>query len=117
MASSHMKRKGGNVVTKKMILERTDQLATLCTALETTLLEWEIWFRLIKSQKKCLTKEQWEFFISDGPIFTEITGKIMESIRQNIPQLEKDEAPEVPVRAGILGADGNVAEAPKKLIV
>lgn len=107
--SSFQKRKGGNTITKKMIAERMDQMATLCTALETTLMEWEIWFRLIKGQKKFLTTEQWENFILDGPIFTDITGKIMESVRKNVPELQKDESADVPVKPAILGADGNVA--------
>jgi hypothetical protein len=109
--SSSMKRKGGNVITKKMITERMENMATLMTAMETTLLEWEIWFRLIKSQKKFLTTEQWEAFITDGPIFSDITGKIMESVRQNVPKLEKDEDADVPPKPGILGADGNVANS------
>lgn len=115
--SSSMKRKGGNVITKKMIVDRTDQLATLCTALETTLMEWEIWFRLIADQKKFLSQAQWEAFITDGPIFTDITGKIMESVRANIPELKKDESADVPVKPGILGADGNVANASDKKII
>jgi hypothetical protein len=116
--SSSMKRKGGNVVTKKMISERMEQMATLTTLMETTLLEWEIWFRLIKGQKKFLTQEQWEAFITDGPIFSDMTGKIMESVRQNMPELKKDEDASVPPTPGILGADGNVANAtPNKIIV
>lgn len=116
--SSYMKRKGGNVVTKKMMTDRMEDMATLMTAMEATLMEWEIWFRLIKSQKKFLTAEQWEAFISDGPIFTEFTGKIMDSVRQNVPELQKDESADTPVAPGILGADGNVANtAPAKKII
>lgn len=118
--SSFMKRKGGNVVTKKMMTDRMEDMATLMTAMEATLMEWEIWFRLIKSQKKFLTAEQWEAFISDGPIFTDFTGRIMESVRQNVPELKKDESADEPVKPGILGADGNVAstaEPAKKIIV
>lgn len=119
MASSFLKRKGGNEITKKMILKRMEDMAALMTAMETTLMEWEIWYRLIKSQKKMLTNEQWEFFITDGPIFTEITSKIMESVRQNIPQIEKDESPDVPPKSAILDAKGNVASdnSAKKIIV
>lgn len=115
--SSFQKRPGGNTITKKMIQERMDNLATLTTALETTLMEWEIWYRLIASQKKFLTQQQWEAFVSDGPIFTEFTGKIMESIRENIPELVKDESADVPVKPGILDATGNVAAPESKKII
>lgn len=115
--SSFEKRKNGNVITKKMILERMDSLASLTTVMETTLMEWEIWYRLIASQKKFLTQEQWEAFVSDGPIFTDFTSKIMESIRANIPQLQKDESADVPVKPGILDGSGNVAAPANKTII
>lgn len=102
--SSFMKRKGGNTVTKKMVADRMEDMATLMTALEATLMEWEVWFRLIQQQKKSLTPEQFDFFLQDGPIFTEFTGKIMESIRSQMPKLE-ELAPEEP-KAPVLGADG-----------
>lgn len=117
MSSSFLKRKGGNTVTKKMILDRMENMATLMTAMETTLMEWEIWFRLIKGQKKFLTKEQWEAFITDGPIFTDITGKIMESIRQNVPEIQKDESADVPPTPAILDGSGNVAASDSKKII
>lgn len=115
--SSFQKRPGGNTITKKMIKERMDNLATLTTAMETTLMEWEIWYRLIAGQKKFLTQQQWEAFILDGPIFTEFTGKIMESIRENIPELTKDESADTPVKPGILDATGNVAAPEAKKII
>jgi hypothetical protein len=115
--SSYEKRAGGNVITKKMLKERMDNLATLTTAMETTLMEWEIWYRLIASQKKFLSQPQWEAFVSDGPIFTEFTGKIMASIRENIPELVKDESADVPVKPGILDSTGNVTSTETKKII
>lgn len=115
--SSFEKRPGGNTITKKMIKDRLDNLATLATAMETTLMEWEIWYRLIASQKKFLTQDQWEAFVSDGPIFTEFTGKIMASIRENIPELVKDESADTPVKPGILDGSGNVAAPESKKII
>jgi len=114
--SSYMKRQGGNKVTKKMVSERMDDMAALMTAMEATLMEWEIWFRLIKMQQKALTPEQFVHFVMDGPIFTEFTGKIMESIRANIPALG-DVPEEEPKKPSILGADGLpvMADAPKIL--
>ena len=35
--SSYMKRKGGNVVTKKMMTDRMEDMATLMTAMEANL--------------------------------------------------------------------------------
>jgi len=101
--SSFAKRKGGNTVTKKMVTDRMDDMATLMTAMEATLMEWEIWYCLIKIQKNGLTQEQFDHFLNDGPIFTEFPGKIMDSIRGQMPPLE--ERPEE-VRPSILGADG-----------
>lgn len=102
--SSYMKRKGGNTVTKKMVANRMEDMATLMTAMEATLMEWEVWYRLIQQQKKSLTPEQFDFFLQDGPIFTEFTGKIMKSIRDQMPALE--ELPPEEPKASVLGADG-----------
>src|SRR5208283_702604 len=85
---SHLKRKGGNIVTKKMVTDRMDDMATLMTAMEAALMEWEIWYRLIPQQKKFLSQEQFEQFVMDGPILTEFPGKIMESIRRQMPPVE-----------------------------
>jgi hypothetical protein len=92
---SKLKRKDGNVVTKKMITDRMEDMATLMTAMEAALMEWEIWYRLIPQQKKCLTQEQFEMFVLDGPILTEFPGKIMESIRKQMPAMEPLELEEV----------------------
>jgi hypothetical protein len=102
--SSAMKRKGGNILTKKMIANRMDDMATLMTAMEATLMEWEIWFRLLKIQKKNLTPEQYQFVIDDGPIFTDFPQKIMNSVREQMPPIE--EAVEEEKKPNILGTDG-----------
>lgn len=112
--SSFMKRKDGNVITKKMMTDKMEQMATLMTVMEATLMEWEIWYRLIKHQKKNLTPEQYEFFVLDGPILTEYPSKIMASIRAQIPEvsMEEVEAAEAAAKKpAILGADGLPAQA------
>ena len=122
--SSNMKKKGGNVVNKKMMAGRMDDMANLMVAMEATLMEWEVWYRLIKMQKISLdrnelSKEQYDFFIDDGPIFTDLTAKIMASVRQNIPDFAKEKAqmPAGEDKPAILGADGYAAQkAPTKII-
>lgn len=124
--SSHMKRKGGNVITKKMITQKADEMAIIMTALETTLMEWEIWYRMIPQQKKYLSDEQFFEFIKEGPILTELPGKIMESIRNQLPPAMTEE--ELNAMAAedernkatpkILGTDGlPVEKETKKIIV
>jgi hypothetical protein len=114
--SSFIKRKGGNVVNKKMLLNRMEDMAALMTAMEATLMEWEVWYKLLKFQKKNLSPEQYDFFVNDGPIFTDFPAKIMQSIREQMPLLE--EAPEQPEQAPILGADGLpvTPEQPAKIL-
>ncbi len=102
--SSFMKRKGGNTVTKKMQTDRMEDMAVLMTALEATLMEWEIWYRLLPQQKKFLSQEQFEQFVSDGPIFTEFPGNIMDSIRKQMPAVEP--LLEAEVKPSILDASG-----------
>lgn len=120
--SSNLKRKGGNTVTKKMILGRMEDMATLTTAMEAVLMEWEIWFRLGKMQKVSLergeiTQKDYDFFMNDGPPFTDMSARIMASVRQNIPDFKKEKEEEAPKenKPAILGADGFAAtkETPK----
>jgi hypothetical protein len=114
--SSFAKRKGGNKITKKMISTRMDDMAALMTAMEATLMEWEVWFRLIQLQKTGLTQEEFNHFVNDGPIFTEFPAKIMESIRNQMPQFEPL-TEEEQKKPSILGADGLPAmqDAPRVL--
>lgn len=114
--SSFMKKRGGNVITKNMMKERMDSMAVLTTAMEAALMEWEVWYRLIKVQKKALTPEQFEFFLSDGPVFTDIPGKIMESVRGQMPKPEELDL-DKPDKLPILDSTGLPAqkEAPKIL--
>jgi hypothetical protein len=106
--SSFMKRKGGNVVTKKMVTERMDDMAALMTAMEATLMEWEVWYRLIPQQKKYLTQEQYEWFVKEGPAFTEFPNKIMSSIRHSMPPIDfaADDKPAEPAKPAILDSTG-----------
>ena len=114
--STRLKKKGGNTITKAMIEEKLDQMAVMMTAMEATLMEWEIWYRFSKIQKKNLTQDQYDFYINDGPIFTDIPGRIMDSIRANMGA-EPVEAP-VAEKSAVLGADGLPIQqnAPKTLL-
>lgn len=124
--SSNLKRKGGNLITKKMILGRMQDLANLTTAMETVMMEWEIWFRLVKMQKVSLerseiTQAEYEYFINDGPPFTDMSARIMSSVRENIPNYtaEKQEQDSKAPTPAILGGDGfaanNTVDTPKIL--
>lgn len=111
--SSSLKKKGGNTITKKMIAKRMEDVAQLTVAMEAVMMEWEIWYRLIKMQKLSLdrgeiTQKDYDFFIQDGPPFTDMSARIMESVRQNIPDFkkEKEEADLQEKKPAILGADG-----------
>jgi hypothetical protein len=106
---SKLKRPEGSSLTKKMIANRMDDMAALMTAMEATLMEWEVWYRLIAQQKKYLNQEQYELFISDGPIFTEFPGKIMESVRHSMPAIEEPVEPEK--KPLILDSSGLPAQA------
>lgn len=117
--SSFMKRKGGNIVTKKMLAQRMDDVAQLTVALEATLMEWEIWYKMVMQQKDFLTTEQFTAFVIEGPIFSEIPGKIMTSVRANMPKfdgLTREEADKLDASPKILAGDGLPVQ-PKKLII
>lgn len=111
---SKFKNKPGKHLTRAMIAEKLDELAALAVALESTIMEWEVWYRLLKNQKTELTQEQWNFVVTDGPIFTDTVGKIMESIRNSMPLMAPPVDQTVPA---ILGSDGNVVEKEKKSIL
>lgn len=102
---SSLKRGSKALPTKKMVTDRMDDMAALMTAMEATLMEWEIWLSLIKGQKKYLSQEQWEIFVSEGPVFTEFPQKIMDSVRAAMPKFETKE-PEKEQKKMILGTDG-----------
>ncbi len=116
---SALKRKGGNIVTKKMIAQRMDDVAQLTVALEATLMEWEIWYKMVMQQKDFLTAEQFHAFVKEGPIFSEIPGKIMDSVRANMPKFEglsREEADQLDAKPKILAGDGLPAQQ-KKIII
>lgn len=123
--SSSMKSKKGKEMTRAEILQQLDNLATLTTATEATLTEWEVWYRLILMQLISYEKGQVElkdlmFFIKDGPPFTDLPGRIMESIRANIPDFakEKVEKDAEDAKPKILDATGKqtTSKAPPKIL-
>lgn len=104
--------------TNKMMQKKMEDMANLMVAMEATLMEWEVWYRLIKMQRLSVqrgevTEKELNFFIDDGPPFTDLPGKIMESIRKTIPDFkkEKEEAPEE--KPQILDKDGMIATTDK----
>lgn len=107
------KRKRGQGLTKKMLIEKIDEMALLLNYMEQALTEWEIWFRIIPIQQKgAASQEEFEHFLKDGPIFQEMTSKIMESIREHVPDMtpKTDEEVEEEKRPALLDAQGNVIE-------
>jgi len=117
---SAIKKKGGNVVTKAMIAKRMEDVAQLSVALEATLMEWEIWYKMLMNQKGYLTPAEFEDFVKEGPIFSDIPGKIMASVRAAMPQFEpisKEDADKADAKPKILGADGLPSLEKKSIIV
>lgn len=112
--SAFRKKHGEKNITKKMMAERMDDMAALMVAMEATLMEWEVWYRLIPMMTDGMSEEEFKFYVKDGPIFTDTPGKIMQSIREQMPEMEP---PEEEPKAGILGADGNVANVDDKPIL
>lgn len=108
--SSLRKSPKDKMFSRKEALEKMEKMAALTNAMEVTLMEWEVWFRLLEKQKKYLSQEQYEAFISDGPIFTDIPGKIMQSVRDSMPQID-DVLDEQEQRAAILDGNGNAVSS------
>jgi hypothetical protein len=117
--SSSLKNKKGKNITRKMILGRMEDMAQLMVAMEATLMEWEIWYRLIKNQKDSYSNDEWKHIVLDGPIFTEFPEKIMKSVRENTPLLEKP-AEEEEKKPILFDGSGNITASTdenKKIIV
>ena len=117
--NSAMKTKGGSGLAKRN--KKIDDMANLMVAMEATLMEWEVWYRLIKMQKLSLerneiTKEELEFFINDGPPFTDLPGRIMNSIRQQIPDFKKEKEEMPQEKPTILDKDGMIATVEPKTV-
>lgn len=115
MSTSHLRKTPTERnLTRKMIIQKMDEMAVMMTAMEATIMEWEVWFRLITQIQKHNTPDQLVEYIKDGPIFTDLTGKIMESIRAQMPTLEQCvEDAEI---KSILGADGQLASTDTNII-
>jgi hypothetical protein len=95
--SNNFNRKKGKGLTKAMIIQKLNEMSALASAMEQALIEWETWYQLIGIQKKHLSDEEFDCYVKDGPIFSDLTGKIMESIRQSMPLFEEKEEPQGPV--------------------
>jgi hypothetical protein len=102
-------------LTNKMLKEKLQEVSNLLVVLEATLMEWEIWHKhIIPTAKDNMTEEEYAHIIKDGPIFTELPEKVMQSIRENMPIFQKPE--ENPNMPAILDANGNVANDKKLLL-
>ena len=117
MSISAFRQRKGKDITKKMLIKKMDEMASLMTLMEQTLTEWEIWYRLIPLQKNELSQEQFEHFIKDGPIFHDMPSKIMQTIRNQLPSFDppteeekkKQDAP------ALFDGSGNIIESKKDM--
>lgn len=113
MAQSAFRNKKGKNLTKKMLIEKIEEMTTLMIFMEQTLTEWEVWFRLLKLQKDGNTPEEFANIVLDGPIFEgSMSAKIMESVRANVPTFEpkSEEEKAEQDRPALFDASGNVIE-------
>lgn len=101
-------------ITRKMLMEKMQEMSNLLVVMEATLMEWEVWFKLFPQMKKNMTQEQFVHYVCDGPVFTEFPEKIMKSVRENMP-LFADPEPEEN-KPAILDGSGNVANDKKLLL-
>jgi len=86
----------------------------LINYMEQTLTEWEVWYQLIPNQRESLSEEEFKYFLEDGPIFHEMTEKIMSSIREHVPSMElSDEEKELQQQTCLFDGDGNIVEKDK----
>jgi len=115
MSNSSLRKKPNEKnLTRKMIQDKMEDMASLMVAMEATLMEWEVWFRLIPMMTDGMSEEEFKFYVKDGPIFTDTPSKIMQSIREQMPEMEP---PEEEPKPGIFGADGNIANVNDKPIL
>jgi hypothetical protein len=102
-------------LTNKMMRQKMEELAQLMIALETTLMEWEMWYRLVPDIKAGMTESEYAAFLADGPIFSEIPEKIMISIRNQMPKREPVKPEEK--KPVLFDGKGNVASVDDKPIL
>lgn len=113
--SAFRKKPNQKNLTRKMIMEKMEEMSSLMVAMEATLMEWEVWFRLFKNMQDGMTQDEFHNYVMDGPIFTDIPGKIMHSIREQMPDMEppineEDHKP-------ILDSQGNATSSENKPIL
>lgn len=109
--SAFRKKPNERNLTRKMIQDKMDDMAALMVAMEATLMEWEVWFRLVKHMKEGMSEEEFAHYVMDGPIFTDTPGKIMQSIREQLPELEP---PEEENKSAVLDGSGNATSSKNK---
>lgn len=121
MSNSNFRKKPNEKnLTRKMIQGKMDDMASLMVAMEATLMEWETWYRLMPLIKEGLSEEEFSHYLNDGPIFTDMPGKIMSSIREQMDKQEKEakeKAEKAQNASPILDSNGNVVKSDDKPIL
>jgi hypothetical protein len=85
-SSLRPKRKGKDI-TKKMLIDKLNDIAAFATALETVVTEYDLWYSIVKNQHQNLTHEEFVSVVQDGPIFSDLSQKILTSIREHLPDM------------------------------
>lgn len=116
--SSSMKKQGGNVITKKMMQDRMQQIFELSARIENVVIEWEKWHRSIKFQLELKEKADasfsqadYDIYLNSGPVFDggSIEEKIAQSVKQQVDIMFQTLAKKVEEsqKAVILDQNGN----------
>ncbi|MFW6130263.1 MAG: hypothetical protein ACOC56_03690 [Atribacterota bacterium] len=113
MSHSAFRKKKAKDVTRKMLIEKINEMSTLMSYMESALIEWEIWHKLLPMQKDALSEREYNFFLEDGPIFEdEIVQKVVQSIRENVPEM-KPQSEEEKIeqdKPALFDGSGNIIE-------
>jgi hypothetical protein len=66
MSISALRSRKGKELTKQMLIDKLDEVASLATAMETVLVEWETWWRIIPTIEKGMTAEEFAFYVKEN---------------------------------------------------
>lgn len=114
--SNGFRKRPEKAVTKKYLKEKVEHMASLMIAMEQALTEWEIWHQLLGVQSEGLTTEEYIHVVKDGPIFSDLSSKIVESIKQQLPvdlTPPSEEEMTAQDRPALFDASGNIIEKKK----
>lgn len=113
MSFSAFRKRKAKDLTKKMLIEKIEEMSVLMSYMEQALIEWDVWHKLLPMQKEGLSDREYQCVIEDGPIFQDETvSKIMQSIRENVPDMtppsEEEKAEQD--RPALFDGSGNIIE-------